>query len=64
MVDAEISGSTVKILANIANLTIKSEREELIASQLKEWIENANKLNEKMSQIQYVNVTPLTIISL
>ncbi|WP_448613897.1 hypothetical protein [Modestobacter sp. URMC 112] len=53
----------VRALAKAAGLPIPDERLPLVAAQLGEWLAAANDLNHKMSALEHLTVTPITVFS-
>ncbi len=53
----------VRVLAKAADLPIPDDRLPLVAAQLSEWLAAANDLNHKMSALEHLTVTPITVFS-
>lgn len=59
----KISEEEVAFLSRFSDLHLSSERFSEIKPQLTEWIEAANKLNEKMSDPKYLNLMPVAVFN-
>lgn len=59
----EVSGPTVRALAELAGLPLGEGREALLAPQLSDWLSAANELSRKMSEPEYWTIKPATIFT-
>ena len=53
----------VAALARAAALPLPPERVELVAGQLRDWLEAANELSRKMADPRHLEVTPITVFT-
>lgn len=55
--------SEIKILSNLANLPLSEERLKSLEPVLNSWIKDANNLSLKMSQEEYLTITPINVFN-
>lgn len=57
------TAETVRALAAVAQLPLPSERLEVVAPQLGEWLDAANELSAKMSAPEYAALMPAVVFT-
>ncbi|SDE54944.1 hypothetical protein SAMN04487777_11566 [Priestia aryabhattai B8W22] len=55
--------SEIKILSDLANLPLSEERLKSLEPVLNSWIKDANNLSLKMSQEEYLMITPINVFN-
>lgn len=58
-----VDESTVQVISMVGNLPLAKDRERVIAPPLSEWIEDANKLNSKLSAEKFREIVPSTVFN-
>jgi hypothetical protein len=59
----QINAATVRLLAEVAGLSLAEGRAALLAPQLDIWIRGATKLSRKMSAPEHRTVAPVVVVT-